>query len=81
MKHTIETLIELQDHIEELNDSVGLEPDTYNDITEAIEKKKVEINKCSIDHVMPRQPCGNCLKQPSPCRSINCQYHKVVMGS
>lgn len=75
MKHTLESLIELEDYLKELDESVGLDPASYNNITEAIEKKKVEINKCSIDHVSGCQnPMGCACKEANGHELTDCPY-------
>ena len=45
MEHALETLSELEDYINELDNSVGISPDTIIEITEAIEKKRGELKK------------------------------------
>lgn len=45
MKFTEELLIEIQDHINDLNEQVGLKPETIKDIDLAISKQLKELNQ------------------------------------
>lgn len=44
----LETLIEIEDYIEELNNSVGLSIETITDIKRAIYKQKSKLKNCAI---------------------------------
>lgn len=46
--HTIESLDELSDYIKQLDESVGLKPDTYNDVMNAISKERSKLRKVIV---------------------------------
>tara|TARA_R110000824_G_scaffold369304_2_gene558763 strand:+ start:1035 stop:1199 length:165 start_codon:yes stop_codon:yes gene_type:complete len=48
------TLIEIEDYIDELDTSVGLENSTLTDIKNAISKKRDELKKLHIANVVKR---------------------------
>ena len=48
MKFDEETLIEIENYIQVLDEQVGLKPETVRDIEKAINKQKCKLKNCSI---------------------------------
>ena len=83
MKLTKENIISiLRDHqvsIDNLTKAVV--SDGYPDVADEILKRLTEGTHYETSKDIPIMPCGNCLKQKSPCRSMHCQYKEVVNNS
>ena len=74
MKFDEETLIEIEDYINALDESVGLESPTLIDIDKAIAKKRKELKKLTIQNV---SLCAfsNCLEPVAKHSNIYCIKH------
>jgi hypothetical protein len=51
MKLDETTLIEIQDYINELDEKIGLKPETMEDVRKAIDKHRIELKKLRVTDV------------------------------
>ena len=59
--HTLESLEEFEDYIKQLDENVGLKPETYKEVMKAISKERTKLKKLIIgDVVVPKGTLCEC---------------------
>jgi hypothetical protein len=78
MKLDETTLIEIQDYINELDEKVGLKPETIEDVRKAIDKHRTELKNLRLVAVMVELPDNHvcryskAMNQPYPRLCVDC---------
>ena len=75
MKFDEETLIEIEDYIQALDENVGLKVETVQDIAQAITKQRKLVKKINYDTVLDAvncEVCGTKLSEQEKGRVENC---------
>lgn len=69
--HTLESLEEFEDYIKQLEETVGLSTETYQDVKKAISKERDKLKNLSLSDVsesdldlLPEGACPVCKKNP-----------------
>jgi hypothetical protein len=79
--HTLESLEEFEDYIKQLEETVGLSTETYQEVTKAISKERDKLNNLSLSGVVVSKAelcdCNNTVNPNyDPCCSYSCWSKK-----
>jgi len=79
--YTLESLEEFEDYIKQLEETVGLSAETYQEITTAISKERTKLENLAISGVVRQSgklcDCNNTIDPNyNPCCSYSCWSEK-----